>query len=88
MKPTDTREIKSAEEVWEKHFKGWIMAGQIKRHTLPAMQEYAAQFIRLTLKIASEKAVADVSQNSTTNYCIVKPESILNLESGILKLIK
>lgn len=90
MKPTNTTEIKSAEEILAKHED----ANEYHFHELDrafiihAMKEYAAQFVRLTLEIASKKAVADVSQNSTTNYCVVKPKSILNLESEILKLIK
>lgn len=34
----------SAEQIWDKHFKDFTMAGQIKTHALPAMEEYAQQF--------------------------------------------
>jgi len=33
----------TAEEVWDKHFADWVMAGQIKRNAIPAMEEYASE---------------------------------------------
>lgn len=30
-----------AEKIWDQHFEGWVIAGQIKRNAIPAMQEYA-----------------------------------------------
>jgi hypothetical protein len=33
----------TAEEVWDKHFANWVIAGQIKRNAIPAMEEYASE---------------------------------------------
>lgn len=35
--------MRTKEEIWENHFDGWVIAGQIKRNAIPAMDEYAKE---------------------------------------------
>lgn len=34
--------ITEAEKIWDKHFKKWVIAGQIKENALLVMEEYAS----------------------------------------------
>lgn len=41
--------MKTAEEIWDKHFNEWVIAGQIKRNAIPAMIEYAEEVVKNNL---------------------------------------
>lgn len=84
---------KTAEQVWDNHFEGWVMAGQIRTEALLVMEKYAQQFhtrdeVIDEIKTHAEKIceVAEIHYPASNNLNpSVNIESIRNCEITLKK---
>lgn len=74
--------MKTAEEIWDKHFNEWVIAGQIKRNAIPAMIEYAEEVVKNNL------VKPDVSGQLLSFFLWFRANGELHIDKSIEAMIE